>query len=171
MPYTSDELVPIADLITLAELDVWIPDETLDVNNARAKIVISAASLLVCETAGHPEWTPLTAPGRAILITTQLAKRAYLNPDAERSFSLGPLGGSTVEDYARTLELTPYERGILEGYNPAGTPEEQAAGFIFSLGTYNRRVGIASSVVLNDTSGSGLLYAVEGETSAFGDPV
>lgn len=115
----------MADLITIQELAIWARRE-IEPDDTFATTVISAASLVVAETAQHPEWTRTgltAAPPRAKLICATLAKRTYLNPDAVvREGSVGPIGGDTVvEDFARTLELTEAEIATLQGFVGEGT--------------------------------------------------
>jgi hypothetical protein len=115
----------MADLITLQELATWARRE-IEPDDTFAATVISAASLVVSETAQHPEWTrsgATAAPPRAKLICAMLAKRTYLNPDAVvREGSIGPIGGdSYIEDFARTLELTAAETATLQGFIGDGT--------------------------------------------------
>src|SRR5690349_9781314 len=87
----------------------------------------SAASIIVANRSLSYGWIGLDAneldapvvpaPRHAVMIAEQLAKRAYTNPDAiVASGSIGPIGGDrTVEDFARTFELTPAEAAYLDG--------------------------------------------------------
>lgn len=109
----------MAALLTVAELAVWTRTEIAD-DDVFAVAVIEGASLLVAETARHTEWTSATVPPRAKLIATLLAKRTFLNPDAVASSTIGPLSERTVEDFARTMELTPAEIDVLESMQGDG---------------------------------------------------
>lgn len=153
-------------LLTIGELEVLVR-EPVDPADAFALWNIDAASLIVSDTAGHPEWTiagETAAPARARVIAQQLAKRAYLNPEAERSFNTGPIGAVTVEDYARTLELTPAELEYLLAIK-AESVIDTSDGLIFVLSTHNRPVGVQRAVVLNDSAGSPIIYANEFDTA------
>lgn len=116
----------MADLITIQDLNGWIPGREIEPDDTLATNVISAASLVVSETARHPEWTrtgATAAPARAKLICVLLAKRTYLNPNAVvREGSIGPIGGDAyVEDLVRTMELTEAEIATLQGFIGDGT--------------------------------------------------
>lgn len=119
-------------LMTYDEMSVWC-QETITVDNAFATFNMRAASLIVRETAGHPEWDATTVPPRAKLIAAQLAKRSYLNPNATVRSAVGPLSESTVEDFARTLELTPYERNQLIEIGGL-TPQQGGEVYFLNLG-------------------------------------
>jgi hypothetical protein len=110
-----------APFLTVAELATWTRQEIV-ADDPFALVVIDAASLRVREAASQPTWTLADIPKSARLIAIQLAKRTYLNPDAiVAEGGLGPIGGDRfIEDFARTLELTEYERATLEGLAPAG---------------------------------------------------
>ena len=95
-------------------------------NPAYGDYCIQGASVIVADAAGHPDWigvapdgtamTAVVAPRRAVMIAEQLAKRSYKNPDAIVSEgNVGPIGGDrTVEEFARTFELTEVEAAYLE---------------------------------------------------------
>jgi hypothetical protein len=86
---------------------------------------IQAASVIVADAAGRPDWLGVApdgsdmpvvaAPRRAVMIAEQLAKRSYINPNAVvAEGSVGPIGGDrTIEDFARTFELTEIESEYL----------------------------------------------------------
>lgn len=113
-------------LLTPETLGLLVDEVDALANAAYGDYCIQAASVLVADAAGHPDWigvasdgtsmTPVVAPRRAVMIAEQLAKRAYKNPDAIVSEgSVGPIGGDrTVEDFARTFEFTPTEAAYLE---------------------------------------------------------
>lgn len=114
--------MPLLDLNTLGLL----VDEQPVLNPDRGMYWINGASVIVADIAGHPDWLgldvdganilPVAAPRRAAMIAEQLAKRAYENPNAVvAEGSLGPIGGDRmVEEYAKTLEPTEWERAYLE---------------------------------------------------------
>lgn len=141
-------------LLTVGELSVWVR-ETLDPADDFAQTIINSASLVVVETAGHPEWTRDTAPARARLIAAQLAKRTYLNPDAVVRSNVGPLGEATVEDFARTLELTAAERAELIALRPEGDP---SAGSLFVVNLGGPVVVESDTIYLSDSAGTLLAY-------------
>ena len=118
-------LCHMTPLLTAATLGL-LADEQPDLENAAyGTYCIQAASVLVADAAGHPDWIgvsasggdmiPVAAPRRAVMIAEQLAKRSYLNPNAvTREGNVGPIGGdTTIEDFARTFEFTPLEAAYL----------------------------------------------------------
>jgi hypothetical protein len=114
-------MTPLLDLETLA---LVARQEPLT-NVPWATYCINAASVIVADTANHSDWLGLdadgveipvvAAPRRAVMIAEQLAKRAYLNPDAiVAEGSIGPIGGDRmIEEFARTFELTETEKATL----------------------------------------------------------
>lgn len=110
----------MAALLTVTDLSVWTRT-TITSDDEFALAVVDGASLLVAETAGHPEWTIGTVPPRAKLIAILLAKRTYLNPDAISASNVGPIGERVVEDFARTMELTEAEIEALQALQGDGT--------------------------------------------------
>lgn len=108
-------------LVTVDDLAQWLLLSGVELTPAdtpKAQLVIDAASIVVQDAAAQPTWDLETTPARAKLITVQLAKRTYLNPDATSRTGVGPLSESTIEDFARTLELTPTERADLAAMAP-----------------------------------------------------
>lgn len=140
-------------LLSITELATWTRQVIAD-DDPFALAVISAASLRVREVASQPDWTLLTAPPSARLIAIQLAKRTYLNPDAVvAEGGLGPIGGDRfIEDFARTLELTEYERTTLEGLAPAG--EVGKGSRLWVQETTRGDLETATDVYYFDNSGS-----------------
>lgn len=118
----------MASLVKIETLAVWCQTD-IDLDDEFALKVVNAASLVVRREAQHPEWTltgATTAPADAILIAEMLAKRTYQNPDAVNRSAIGPLSESTIDDFARTLELTETEKEVLHGFWPgavAPTPD------------------------------------------------
>ena len=140
-------------LLTLGELRTWTRESIPD-GDEFALAVIDAASLVVSSAARHPEWDVATAPSIARLIAAQLAKRTYLNPNAVAAEgSIGPIGGDRfVEDFARTLELTPVELASLEGLWPAGASK---GGGLWTMTTEREPMTPASGTIfVPDDSGS-----------------
>lgn len=154
----AHSLEPYA-LLTLGDLGIWVR-ETISGTDEFAITVVNAASLVVVEAAGHPEWTLGTAPPRARLIAQLLAKRTYLNPDAVVRSSVGPLGESIVEDFARTLELTPAERLELE---ELGGTAPTTSGEMFFLNLGGTPTTESTEIYLADSEGQLLLYQDEGD--------
>lgn len=121
MPY-ADAMTPMLSPATLALIAREEPLSDPDY----ADYCIESASYLVADEGNHPEWIGLDATGatvpvvparrRVVMIAEQLAKRAYLNPDAiVAEGNIGPIGGDrTVEDFARTFEFTPAEQEYLQ---------------------------------------------------------
>lgn len=116
-------MTPLLDRDTLA---LVAREEPLS-NVEWADYCIQAASVIVADTANHPDWlglaadgtdlgAPVAAPRRAVMIAEQLAMRSYKNPDAiVAEGSLGPIGGDRyLDEFARTFELTTAERETLE---------------------------------------------------------
>lgn len=140
-------------LLTVAELATWARTEIAD-DDPFANAVVDAATLVVVSQCGFPvpEWTTSSAPPVARLITIQLAKRTYLNPDAViAEGGIGPIGGDRfVEDFARTLELTPNELAKLADVDPATA---SASGNLWVLGVDT--VGHSlDEIYLRDSDGS-----------------
>lgn len=134
-------LWPMRMLLDRAMLGLLVDERPEPADPERADYFIQAASIVVADLAGHPDWLGLNADGgevetnqiteagvvmtvdgvvpaprRAVMIAEQLAKRAYENPNAVvAEGSLGPIGGDRIiEEYARTLEPTPAELAYLE---------------------------------------------------------
>lgn len=123
-------MLPYAGAMTPLILDstlALLVDEPTGLENPEyGAYCINAASILAAEAAGRPDWlglgplgediAPVPAPRLAVMYAEQLAKRAYLNPNAIVSEGgIGPLGGDrTVEDFARTFEWTPSEAAYFE---------------------------------------------------------
>lgn len=112
-------------LLTAATLALIAREDPLQDPNY-ATYCIESASWLVADETGHNDWLGLAgdgtsipvvaAPRRAVMIAEQLAKRAYLNPDAiVQEGGVGPIGGDrTVEEFARTFEFTDAELEYLQ---------------------------------------------------------
>lgn len=146
----------MASLVTIPELAAWLAVSGVTLTEAdhpKAQVVLDAASLVVRDTASQPTWTDLTAPDRAKLITVQLAKRTYLNPDAVTSENVGPMGERRVEDFARTLELTAAETAELVKLAPADVLASQAGG-LWIQPMANRPNAPDSTVYVTDSGGS-----------------
>ena len=117
--------MPMTPMLDSATLELLVDEEPLE-NPAYGDYCMRNASLIVADAAGHPDWVgvaadgtdivPVAAPRRAVMIAEQLAKRSYLNPNAVvREGSVGPIGGDqTIEEFARTFELTEVEAAYLE---------------------------------------------------------
>ena len=103
-----------------------LADEAPELSNPEyGDYCIQAASVIVADAAARPDWLGVApdgtdigvvpAPRRAVMIAEQLAKRSYLNPNAVvAEGSVGPIGGDrTIEDFARTFELTEIEAEYL----------------------------------------------------------
>lgn len=112
----------IEKLVTVDELAIWTQTE-IAADDFAANAILAAASLIVRTEAEQPLWTAADAPPMAKLITVQLAKRTYLNPNAVISEgSIGPIGGDRfLEDFVRTLELTSVEIAQLRAMRPDTT--------------------------------------------------
>jgi len=118
-------LCHMTPLLTAATLAMLADEGDTPENLAYGDYCIQAASILVAEAAGHPDWLgvaadgtvmdPVAAPRRAVMIAEQLAKRSYLNPNAVvQEGSIGPIGGDrTIEEFARTFEFTEFEAAYL----------------------------------------------------------
>lgn len=155
---------PGGNLLTIADLSVWVRD-TLDATDEFAHRIIAGASLVVRETAGHPEWTVATVPARAHLIACLLAKRSYQNPDAVVRSGVGPLSEAIVEDYARTMELTPAEKAELQeigGQSPSGG----GGGEIYFMNLGGADPVETDTRYLMDSNGVPLLYHEPGDVGA-----
>jgi hypothetical protein len=113
-------------LFPLSTLELLVKEQPLE-DVAYGEYCREAASVIVSNRALRYGWVGLDAdelpvevvpaPRRAVMIAEQLAKRAYQNPDAiVAEGGIGPIGGDrTVEDFARTFELTPAEMEYLDG--------------------------------------------------------
>lgn len=127
-------------LFPLSTLELLARESPL-LDEAYGEYCRESASVIVADRAAHLDWIGIAsdgsqvlvvpAPRRAVMIAEQLAKRSYLNPDAiVAEGGIGPIGGDrTVEDFARTFELTEAEEIYLEaiavanggGARPANT--------------------------------------------------
>jgi len=112
-------------LFPASTLEMLVREQPLD-DAAYGDYCIVNASVIVANRAYRLDWVGLDAdeldvpvipaPRRAVMIAEQLAKRAYQNPDAiVAEGGIGPIGGDrTVEDFARTFELTDEEKEYLD---------------------------------------------------------
>lgn len=140
-------LVTLADLAVATEADVPVEREDF------ARMVLEAASDVVREAAQQPTWTRDTVPVAARRIALWLARRTFLNPDAITRSNVGPLGEATVEDYARTLELTPAERSTLLRLAPVGA--DTGAGSLFLQPLAKSTPVVGGTIWTPDEAGSG----------------
>lgn len=154
--------IPAGDLLTRTELGVWAR-ATIAADDEFATKTISGASLVVRLAAKHAEWTYDDAPEIARLIAAQLAKRSYLNPDAVVRSGVGPLSEATVEDYARTMELTPYEREQLE---IAGAVVTSDAGQMFIMNMGGAPTPTERTIYVPDLAGTLLPMYESGDVGA-----
>lgn len=81
-----------------------------------AILVLTEASGLVCDTAGHPEWEddPGAAPRPARRICLAVATRTFTNPEFEVQTAMGPIGSRILDLGALGLNLSEDERLELE---------------------------------------------------------
>lgn len=149
---------------------------------------INAASVLAAQAAGRPDWlglgpvgeaiTPVPAPRLAVMYAEQLAKRAYLNPNAiVAEGGIGPLGGDrTVEDFARTFEWTPTEADYFaEVKRLTGIVDSAGSSGLWTLEIENRPYPAAwATIYLSgvDPREKGWPVGMEGglDTFAYGAP-
>lgn len=140
-------------------LGLLVDERPLPVDTDRATYFINAASILVADFAGHPDWigldllgvevgTVVAAPRRAVMIAEQLAKRAYENPNAiVAEGGIGPIGGDRmVEEYARTLEPTEAEMLWL-------AEAKRTTGIVGAIGAglWTLQIEVRPSVAVGDT--------------------
>lgn len=160
----------MADLITLEELSTLAtgsPD-TIESDDALAIMVMSMASSLVRDTAGHPEWTKsgeTMAPFRARLICLLVAKRSYNNTDQEvqSGISGGP-SARVLDEAAAGLRLTEAEKAELEGMR--GDPTEGVSG-LWVLKTTRGPVEDQSLTLLDYPFGGPIAYGDDSEAYLF----
>lgn len=173
-------------LLSAATLGLLVEEATLE-NPDYGDYCIQAASVLVADAAGHPDWigiapdgttmTPVVAPRRAVMIAEQLAKRSYLNPNAvTREGNVGPIGGdTTIEDFARTFEFTPLEAAWLEDMKRRTGIVDTGASGLWTLAIENRPYPTRwATIYLPDLDPLADTWPVgtEGVDSwAYGDPV
>jgi hypothetical protein len=116
----------MASLVSVSELAVWCRQD-IDSGDQFALTVLEAASLLVRDAAGHPEWTAATAPARAKLICALVAKRTYTNPDQEIATSVGPISSRVLDEAAAGMKLTEQEiteLAAIGAETPGGTAKK-----------------------------------------------
>lgn len=108
-------------LLDTATLAVWVQQPEAEVEaDSFATALIEAVSTRVCDTAGHGEdsatpWDATSAPEGAKLIAIQVARRTYLNPEAETAYGLaGGPSGSNAQWWASALNFLPEEIDELE---------------------------------------------------------
>lgn len=107
----------MADLITSAEFATFAQTDAATIEgDSFAMDILSKASSLVAEEAGHPEWDATTVPFKAKLICLKLARRSYLNPDQELSTTTGPTASRVADEAALFLELSDAERATLASF-------------------------------------------------------
>lgn len=111
-------LSPMEPWVTIDELRVWTQRPISD-DDEYADVVLRAATILVSTETGlhgtEDEFTIETAPPRLKVLTAQVAKRAYLNPQQiTRDGNIGPIGGDTyAEAMAAGMELTETEEAVV----------------------------------------------------------
>lgn len=182
LPYAG-AMTPMLTAATLALL----ADESPLERPAYGDYCIQAASVLVSNAAGHPDWigvsatgadmAPVAAPRRGVMIAEQLAKRSYMNPNAiVREGNIGPIGGdATIEDFARTFEPTPVEQAWLdEAKRTSGIVGGSTGGGLWTLEIENRPYAADwATVYLPDLDPRADTWpvGVESESWAYGEPV
>lgn len=159
-------------LVTIEELRTWTReaiDAPEDIEFAEA--IIDAVSLRISEELDHPLWLEdqtHTGTRGARSVALQVARRTYLNPDQEtRTAAIGPIGGTAyLDDFAQALTLTESEQERL-------TKIKGDSGGSTGNGLYTVRVerddpiGGPRDIVLQDSYGSGVIYAGEEDAWAF----
>lgn len=158
----------MANLFTREEFAVWC-QQPIAVDDEFATMVMAQATALVVDAAAAPGWEldPSTTPRRAKLIALRVARRTYLNPDQELSSSVGPISASILRDAAAGMTLTEDELAQLLALAPDGDPTN---GLWVQRTTRGDMEDELPLVFLPTESGDLIPYAVEGDTSAFGDP-
>lgn len=116
---------PTGPLLTIAELSIWAQRD-IDADDPFANSVIDAASMLV-RLYGSANWTIESAPPRAKLIATLMARDYFKNPDRITSEGVGPLSERRIDDVARGMVVTDAEKAELAAL-AAGSPIVQPAG-------------------------------------------
>jgi hypothetical protein len=95
----------MASLVSVSEFSVWVQREIDPVEDQFAVLVLEQASALVREAAERPDWPAATAPAAAKRIAALCARRTYINPDMEKSSTVGPLSGSLMDDALAWMRL------------------------------------------------------------------
>lgn len=172
-------------LFPTSTLELLVRENPLE-DGAYGDYCIVNASVIVANRAYRLDWIGLDAdelevpvvpaPRRAVMIAEQLAKRAYQNPDAiVTEGSIGPIGGDrTVEDFARTFELTAEEKEYLDTLalgRPGGTENQ-----LWSLQTQVRSARIVggATIRLPDLDARAKVWPVGTvgvDDYAYGEPV
>lgn len=158
----------MANLFTREEFAIWC-QTTIANDDLFATMVMEQATALVVDAAAAPGWEldPSTTPRIAKLIALRVARRTYLNPDQELSSSVGPISASVLRDAAAGMTLTESELEQLLTVAPDGDPNN---GLWVQRTTRGDIEAELPLVFLPTEAGDLIPYAVEGDTSAFGDP-
>jgi hypothetical protein len=159
----------MANLFTREEFAIWC-QTTIAADDLFATMVMEQATALVVDAAAAPGWEldPTTTPRIAKLIAMRVARRTYLNPDQEISSSVGPISASVLREAAAGMTLTESELEQILNVAPDGDPNN---GLWVQRTTRGDIEDELPLVFLPTEEGDYIPYAVEGETSAFGDPV
>jgi S-methylmethionine-dependent homocysteine/selenocysteine methylase len=173
-------------LFPASTLELLADEQPLD-RPAYGDYCIASASIIVANRAWRLDWIGLdanedpvavvAAPRQAVMIAEQLAKRAYINPDAiVAEGGIGPIGGDrTVEDFARTFELTDEEKEYLDTF-ALGRPGATTGNKLWSLRTVVREPELigGATIWLPDLDPRAKVWPV-GTTGidewAYGEPV
>lgn len=143
-------------LITVSELSLWAEGDSTKIDPADplAIWILEQASVLVMDEAAQPTWDATSAPGRAKIIVANIGKRCWNNADQElRTAIAGGPSSQVIEAAAYGMELTPAEIAALANMTPAAT-----SGSTGLLWTLRPGTPVETTLVLNDSSGSGIEY-------------
>lgn len=125
-------------LVTVPELSLWAEGDStaIDPADPLAIWILTQASILVMEEAGHLDWTPATEGiGRAIVVVANVAKRCWNNADQElRTAIAGGPSSQVTEAAAYGLMLTPEEVAMIERV-VANLPSSAGKDFLYTLPT------------------------------------
>ena len=106
-------------IISVADLRISARKPNLALDDPTAVWVVEQASAAICDYANRPSWedefsTEPPAPRAAKRVALAVATRVFLNPQLERSSSIGPLSSSYHEHWALGFNLADVEKEIID---------------------------------------------------------
>lgn len=157
IPIVATNTAITEPLVSIGELNAWLPGRNIATGDVFATTILNAASLLVRD-AGNSEWTPTTVPPRAKLIATLLAKNYYLNPEGILAETTGPLSERKIDDVVRGMVLTDAEKEELAALADKVIPGSAGGAEIYVIPTENLGGSISRPLTRYVYDSNGMLF-------------
>jgi len=140
-------------IISIPNLRISARRSSIAPDDEVANWVVAEASARVCDYARHPEWedpaSGVSAPRQAKRIALAVATRVFLNPELERSSSIGGvLSSSNAPEWALGFELSDSEKEELDDLRNGGNGNRLGVISLAGSATYDETLYVA------DESGS-----------------